>query len=92
MGTRGRQLIISGTFYQAGVSYAAARAALQAAIDTIEIYLWTSEADYTYGGQTYYNVVFDKLSLVPDARGKFFHWNAGGYVTVDFICYGRCLI
>ncbi len=92
MGTRGRQLIISGTFYQAGGSYAAARAALQTAIDVIETYLWAASADYTYGNETYYNVVFDKLSLVPDAQGKFFHWNAGGYVTANFVCYGRVLI
>lgn len=92
MGTRGRQLVITGTFYQNGENYAAARAALQTAIDAIEAYLYAAAADYTYGGQTYYNVVFDKLSLVPDQQGKFFHWNAGGYVTVKFVCYGRCLI
>lgn len=92
MGTRGRQLVITGTFYRAGANYAAARATLQAAIDVIEAYQWATEADYTYAGQTYYNVVFDKFSLVPDAQGKFFHWNAGGYVTANFVCYGRALI
>lgn len=94
MGTRGRPIIISGVLASTGVSYAAARANLQAVIDGIEAYTYPSvaAADYSFMGETYSNVVFDKFQLVPDGRGTFFHFTSAGYVTCDFICFLRQLI
>lgn len=92
MGTRGRQLVITGRLAAAGESYAAARTSLQAVIDDIESYLWATAADYSFAGTTYEYVVYDKFQLVPDGGGKVFHWTADGYAIADFICYARSLI
>ena len=92
MGTRGRQLVITGKLASSGASYSAARSNVQTTIDTIEAYLWEDVADYSFEGTTYANVVFDKFQLLTDNKGKAFHWTSEGYVTVDFIMYGRILI
>ena len=91
LGTRGRQLVVTGTLRAYGVTYAAARALLQIAIDTIEPYLWTDPADYSFYGVTYVMVVWDKFQLVPDSDGKVFHWVVPGWVTCKFTAHGRSL-
>jgi len=92
LGTRGRQLVISGTLRATGGSYSAARVVLRAAIDSIESYLWAYAADYSFAGTVYVSTVFDKFQLVPDSRGKVFRLTKGGWVTCDFVCYGRTLV
>lgn len=92
MGTRGRQLVITGKLAATGNDYADARTNLQAIIDDIESYLWATAADYSFAGTTYEYVVYDKFQLVPDSGGKVFYWTADGYVVADFICYARSLI
>jgi len=92
LGTRGRQLVISGRLRAAGASYTAARANVQAIINSIESYLWAEAADYIFAGETHKNVVFDRVPLVPDSNGKVFHWTSEGWVTCDFICFARLLV
>lgn len=92
MGTRGSRLVISGTLASSGANYNTARANLQAVIDSIEAYLLALPADYSFKGTTYYNVVFDRFELIPDARNKVFHWTSEGYATCLFICIARVLI
>ncbi len=48
LGTRGRQITVTGRLYAAGANYNAARANLQAVIDAIESYQSALAADYTY--------------------------------------------
>jgi len=94
MGTRGRQLIVSGMLASSGANYQAARANLQDVIDSIEEYFYPDigPAEYGYAGETYDHVIFEKFQLIPDASGKAFHWTAGGYATCRFVCYLRQLI
>ena len=92
MGSRGKQIIVAGTIYGSGNDYAYARAVCQAWLDWIELYLYADAADYTFMDDTYYNVVFDKVELLPDSQGKAFHYTAEGYVTANFIAYLRQLI
>lgn len=92
MGTRGRPMVVTGRLSASDGSYNAARQALQAIIDTIEAYLTADAADYDFKGQTYSNVVFDRLQLIPDNRGVFFHWTAEGKVTVNFVCFLTILV
>ena len=82
LGTRGRQLVITGTIR------ADTRALCQAAVEAIEPYLWADAADYTYKGGYYYGIVFDRFQLLPDYQGKFFHFTAGS-VFCRFVMYGR---
>ena len=92
LGTRGRQVVVSGTLRAYSVvNYAAARVLLQAAIDTIEPYLWSDAADYSFYGVTYPMVVWDKFHLVPDSEGKVFHWAIPGWATCKFTAHGRSL-
>jgi len=92
LGTRGRQLVITGRLARSGSDYDAARSNLQEVIDAIEEYLWSDAADYDYKDDTYTNVVFDKFQLVPGREGKVFHFTSEGLVTADFVVYARCLI
>jgi len=92
MGTRGRQLVITGRLRATGSSYSAARSNLQEIIDEIEAYQWADAADYTFKGETYGNVVFDRFNLVPDGQGKAFFMNSIGEVFADFVCYLRIMI
>lgn len=91
LGTRGRRLVVTGTLRAYAVSYAAARALLQIAIDAIEVYEWADAADYVFCGVTIPMVVWDKFELVPDNNGKVFHWVLPGWVTCKFIANGRSL-
>ena len=92
LGTRGRQLVISGTLRATGANYSVARAALQAAIDSIESYLWAYAADYSFAGTVFATTVFDKFQLVPDSKGKVFRLTREGWVTCNFTMYGRSLV
>ena len=94
MGTRGRRLIVSGKLAATGANYQAARVNLQDIIDSIEEYLYpdTDPADYSFAGETYNHVVFEKFQLTPNASGKAFHFTSGGYVTCRFVCFLRQLI
>jgi len=85
MGTRGRQIVITGMLADTGSNYYNARANLQATIDAIEAYQQEPEADYSFAGETYTDVVFDKFQLVPDNNGKVFYWTSDGYVTCKFV-------
>jgi len=92
LGTRGRQMVVTGRLRASGNDYSDARSNLQAKIDDIEEYLWADVSDYTFKGQTYSNVIFDKFELMPNSRGKTFHWTSEGYVTADFVCFLTILI
>lgn len=92
LGTRGRQLVISGTLRATGANYAVARAALQSAIDTIESYLLAYPADYSFAGAVFSHTVFDKFQLVPDGKGKVFGLTGAGWVTCNYIMYARTLL
>ena len=92
MGTRGRPMVITGRLRETGTDYSDARSTLQTTINDIEEYLLADAADYTFKGETYSNVEFDKLQLVPDSKGKIFHFNSVGEVFVDFICLLTILI
>lgn len=96
MGTRGRPLVVTGRLRATGTDYSNARSKLQTTIETsieaIEAYLWADAADYTFKDDTYKNVEFDSFRLVPDSRGKIFHFNSVGEVFVDFVCLLTILI
>ena len=91
LGTRGRQLIIKGRLRASGDDYAQARATMILAIGSIEAWCNVDAIDLVYGAETYYATVFDRFELLA-RRDKWFHFTAEGYVTCDFIMYGRCLI
>jgi len=86
MGSRGYQLVISGRLR------AATRAPLQAGIDAINSYCWSAAGDYSHGGITYSWVVFDKMEISRDGRGKGFHLLGSGWVTCEFTMYARALV
>ncbi len=94
LGTRGCQIVITGTLAATGANYAAARVNLQAFIDSIEAYTYPGVAadTYTFMSDTFYNVLFDKFQIIPDREGKIYHYTSTGYVTCRFICYLRQLL
>ena len=92
LGTRGRRMTVTGRLRASGSDYDDARGNLQTTIDTIEAYLWAEAADYTFKGETYNNVVFDKLELLVDNKGTVFHLTSDGKVTVDFVCLMTILL
>jgi len=92
LGTRGRRIQVSGRIACTGAGYAASRTNCQAAIDSIEMYLWAGAIDYTWGTCVYYAVVWDEFRLVGDSGGKFFRWTVPGYCIVDFVASGRAIL
>ena len=91
LGSRGYRFIITGRLRATGISYNAARITLGTAIRTIEQILFADAAIYTFRGETYYYIVFDKFELIPGRDGKVFH-RTSSCVTADFICQGRSLL
>lgn len=92
LGTRGRQIIVTGRLAATGINYDAARVACQALIDAIEAYQWADAAEYSHAGTTYNYVIFDAFRLIADSEGKIFHYTKDYYVTCDFVCFLRDLI
>lgn len=92
LGTRGRQLVISGHLAVTVAGYNAARAAMQTAVNAIEAWLLADPADYSFAGVTYYAVVLDKLELIPDGNGKVFHWAVGNRLICKFTCWGTSIL
>jgi len=92
MGSRGRQITVSGRIVVSASTYTLGRVAAQVAIDAIEAYLWAPAADYTFYGCIYYAVVWESFRIIPDAGGKAFHYCAPGYMVVDFIVQGRTIL
>jgi hypothetical protein len=92
MGSRGRQVTVSGRIVTSVTTYALARVAAQVAIDAIEPYAWAPAADYTFNGCIYFAVVWEPLRIISNDKGKAFHYCAPGYIEVDFVMQGRTLI
>ncbi len=91
LGSRGYPVIITGRMGESGANYTAARAALAASIAAINNYLWLDAADYSWQGETYTYMVFERFQIVPN-NGKYFSWTKEGYCVCNFICYARCLL
>jgi hypothetical protein len=92
MGSRGYIVMVTGKLAVTGNTYALARAAMRTVILAIEEYLWADSDDYSFGNDTYENVVFEKFELVPDNEGKAFHITSEGYLVANFIALLRALI
>ena len=91
LGTRGYAITITGRLRVSDNNYAAARAALNTLIETVEAYLEAAADDYTFKSDTYTDVVWDRLQLVPGPTGSFLRWNVEGEAFADFIMHGRSL-
>jgi hypothetical protein len=89
MGSRGSPLLIIGSIRGTGIGYNASRADAAGQIATIESWLSADAGDYTYRGQNFYNVVWEKLELIPDIDRITYSRAANGDVCVRFIMYGR---
>lgn len=91
LGTRGRQIVVTGRLGASGANYTLARANLQAVIDSIETWLYPGvpAADFSFFGYTYPNCVFDQLRLIPAADGKVFQFTAENYAVCDFVAHIR---
>jgi len=90
LGTRGKPLTITGRLSYSGSGYDNSRELLDGLIANIEALLWADAADYTYHGQTYEQVQFTHLELVPDGGGKVYHMTSSS-VFVNFIMHGHIL-
>ena len=86
LGSRGWSFVVHGRLRATGISYAAARQTIEAAISVIDAWQWADAEDFTFGSSTYANCVMDKMEMVPGPDGKPFHWTAGS-VFCDFVAY-----
>jgi len=86
MGSRGHRLIVEG------IVRAATRPLLRSAVLAIEAQSWAGAADYSFAGNIYYFVVWDKLEVPRDGSGKSVYWSSTGCVLSRFTAYGRALI
>jgi hypothetical protein len=93
MGKRGSAIVITGFVEGAGTGYNGARANANSKIENLESWCSSLPANYTYRGQTFYDVVFEKLQLIPDPRsGIVYNYiKRNGNIKVNFIMYARSL-
>jgi len=92
LGSRGYAIIVNGIVRGTGGSYSTARADAASTLANIEACLWAGATDYRFQGETFYNVVWDRIERIPDSKGRVFRYTAGGEVVVNFVAYGRALI
>jgi len=88
LGSRGRPIVVTGTLYAAGASYALARAALLAAINVIDAYQDLSDDTYTYQSETYYYTTFESPVMIqPGPAGRGIYYNGS-----QAFCRFQCLL
>jgi len=93
LGSRGYDLVVKGTLRESGESYDAARAELQAVLDDeVEPLLWADADTYEFRGETWENIIWLDIQLIPDGNGVMFHYTSAGQMTVNFIALGKALI
>jgi hypothetical protein len=95
LGHRGYPVVVTGIARYTASTYAAARLGLLTAINTTDAtHRADVENDWTYGSETYYNLVYDHMELVPfqapDGTAKTFRWS-GTYAWCRFIVFFRNL-
>lgn len=86
LGSRGHRIVINGIIRETTWPL------LRAAILAIESWLYAGAFDYSFFGNTYYFVVWEKLELPVDSNGKSVYWTSQGWVLTRFTAYGRALI
>jgi len=92
LGSRGKDVIVKGVIRGTGNTYDLARADAIDSFDSMETWLFAPADDYTFHGDTYESVVWNKITMVPDAAGKMFRQTSSGNVIVEFVAYGRSLV
>jgi hypothetical protein len=90
LGHRGYPLVVTGIVRYTSSTYAAARLGLLTAINSTDAtYSEDVEANWTYGSETYYNLVYDHMELVPfgapDGTLKTIRWTGAA-------CYARFIV
>ena len=91
-GSRGYPIAVSGVMRVTGATYAIRRAAMMTLLNAIEQYQWLDAASYTYAGQSYDYVVFDRaVELIPVGDGKVF-FISGAHLICRFRAKLRGLI
>jgi len=92
LGKRGRTITIQGRLISDNhSSYAAAREDLLSKIYDTELLSDLDADDYTYKNDTYYNMIFDRLELLPSGGGQYYLYDTKGYMSCRFIYYCRIL-
>ncbi|HAL45680.1 MAG: hypothetical protein A2Y12_01665 [Planctomycetes bacterium GWF2_42_9] len=91
LGSRGADIVVRGRLRGTGANYAAARADAMAKLTAIEDANFLAADDYTFQSDTYYQVVWNKLEIIPNSAGQSFWFTTTSEVIVDFVCYGIML-
>lgn len=93
LGSRGYLIHVSGRLQATGGTFAENVTALTSTINSIEAYRYLPADTYTYAtaGITFNYVIFDKLNIVKDSKGKQFYLCAGGKVICFFTATLRSL-
>jgi hypothetical protein len=91
LGSRGRDVIVRGIVRGSGTNYSTARRNAAGKLDDLENAQWLDPDEYSFMGNTYYSVVWNRLELVPGPNGQTYCQTATD-VIVQFIMYGISLI
>lgn len=92
LGFRGYPIIIRGklrTSYYA--TYALARAAMITGLNNINAYCDDAEDTWYYGSENHTNTVLERVTLIPDAYGRVYHYTSAGTMYVDFVAFLRSM-
>jgi len=91
LGGRGSMLVVRGRLRSTN-GYDTARAAVAAAFAALKALTYSEAADYSFKGETFLSIVWEKIEPIPNNRGQIYLWTSAGQVILDFIAYGRALI
>ncbi|HBG77805.1 MAG TPA: hypothetical protein DDW84_02995 [Phycisphaerales bacterium] len=92
LGGRGKPIIVRGRLRASAGSYSSGRAAASALLNALESNSYLAAADYTFNGETFEQVVWERIEPVANQSGKSYHLTSAGEVIIDFIALGRTLI
>lgn len=93
LGGRGKTIIVRGRLRSGTVSsYADGRFDVSLAFEVLQAILHLPADDYEFQGETFEQVVWEKIEPVVNQNGKSYHQTSAGEVIMDFIAYGRTLI
>lgn len=92
LGSRGYNIVVRGIACGTGDNYSAARDNVVAKFAAMEESFFDEAADYEFFGETFNNVVWNRVEKIPDKNGMVYLYTAEGNVIVNFVAYGRALI
>ncbi|HBG77668.1 MAG TPA: hypothetical protein DDW84_02300 [Phycisphaerales bacterium] len=92
LGGRGNPVIVRSRYRASGADYSTARGLASAVLQLLKDNLYLPADDYEFNGETFEQVVWERIEPIANQSGKSYHLTSASEVIIDFIALGRTLI